>query len=42
MNYGDVALGVECALPMAMRPARRHGRARRLIARLIAALTPRA
>jgi hypothetical protein len=42
MNYGDVALGVECALPFANRPARQHGWARRFIAWLIAALTRRA
>ena len=38
MKYGDVALGVESALPATARPARRRGRARRLITRLIAAL----
>ena len=41
MNYGDVALGVECALPFATRPARRHGRVRRLIGWLIAMLMRR-
>jgi hypothetical protein len=38
MNYGDIALGVECALPVATRPARRPKRALRLITWLIAAL----
>ena len=42
MNYGDVALGVECALPFATRPARRHSHARRLVTWLIAALRRRA
>ena len=35
MKYGDVALGVECALPAA---TRRHSHARRLITWLIAVL----
>lgn len=38
MKYGDVALGVESALPAATRPARRRRRARRLIIWLITAL----
>jgi hypothetical protein len=38
MNYGDVALGVEAALPANMRPARHASRARRYLTRLIAAL----
>ena len=37
MKYGDVALGVECALPAATRH-RRHSHARRLITWLIAVL----
>ena len=41
MNYGDVALGVECALPFANARARRSA-ARRLIDWLISALMPRA
>lgn len=39
MKYGDVALGVESALPAVTRPARRRNRARHLITWLIAALT---
>jgi len=40
MNYGDIALGVECALPAATRPHRRSSftRVRRLLASLAAAL----
>jgi len=38
MKYGDVALGVESALPAVILPGRRHSRARIFIARLIAAL----
>jgi len=42
MNYGDVALGVECALPAANRSALRQGHAQRFITWLVAALTRRA
>ena len=38
MKYGDVALGVESALPAFIRPARRFSRARRYITWLVAAL----
>jgi hypothetical protein len=38
MNYGDVALGVEAALPAFTGPVRRLSRARRYLTRLIAAL----
>ena len=38
MEYGDVALGVECALPAAKLPAWRRSRARHCITWLIAAL----
>jgi len=38
IKYGDVALGVESALPATTRPARRRSRARRLLTWLIAAL----
>ncbi len=38
MNYGEVVLGVECALPRKFALVRRPGRARRLITWLIAAL----
>ena len=38
MKYGDVALGVESALPAVMWPAKRRSRARCLITWLIAAL----
>ena len=37
-RYGEVALGVESALPGISRPARRRNRARRLINWLAAAL----
>ena len=42
MNYGDVALGVECALPATARAVPRQGHARRLIDWLIAAFKNRA
>ena len=42
MKYGEVALGVESALPAATWPARHRSRARRLISWLIAALGRRA
>jgi len=42
MNYGDVALGVECALPESTQPARRSGIVRRLVDWLITALRTRA
>lgn len=38
MNYGDVALGVECALPIAGKPAKLDSRAHRLLTWLIRAL----
>ena len=38
MKYGDVALGVECALPVARRRAPLRNPARRLISWLAAAL----
>jgi hypothetical protein len=38
MKYGDVALGVESALPAVARPLRRRNRVRFLITWLIAAL----
>jgi len=38
MKYGDVALGVEAALPARMCPARQTRRARRYLAWLLAAL----
>lgn len=38
MNYGNVALGVECALPFAVH---RYGRARRFAHWLLAALRGR-
>jgi hypothetical protein len=38
MRYGDVALGVEAALPALMRPARQARRERRYLAWLLAAL----
>ena len=38
MKYGDVALGVECALPPARLPAWRGSRARHCITWLIEAL----
>jgi hypothetical protein len=38
MKYGDVALGVECALPAADRPAWRCNRTQLYINWLIAAL----
>ena len=38
MKYGDIALGVESALPAATRPARHHSRVRRLLAWLISVL----
>ena len=38
MKYGDVALGVESALPATVRPTRRFNRARRYITWLIRAL----
>ncbi len=38
MKYGEVALGVECALPRGCLPARQRGRVRRLVTWLIAAL----
>jgi hypothetical protein len=41
MKYGEVALGVECALPAARLPASHGGRARRYISWLIAALSRR-
>jgi len=42
MNYGDVALGVECALPASVRALRRESRVQRLVTWLIAALKNRA
>ena len=41
MNYGDVALGVECALPAAIRLAPRKNRLRRAAAWLLALLAGR-
>jgi len=38
MSYGDVVLGVECALPNEYRPPRPRGRAARLLKWLIAVL----
>lgn len=38
MNYGDVALGMECALPEARRAPLARGRLRRLVHWLFAAL----
>ena len=38
MKYGDVALGVESALPAVVLPARRHSRAQLFFTWLIAAL----
>ncbi len=38
MDYGEIALGVECALPAGKLPARRISRARHCISWLIAAL----
>ena len=38
VKYGDIALGVECALPAFTRPARRLDRARRYFTWLMAAL----
>ena len=38
MNYGEVALGVECALPHGSLSPRPRGRMRRLVNWLIAAL----
>jgi len=37
MNYGDVALGVECAMPIALQRAPHADRVRRLFGWLIAA-----
>jgi hypothetical protein len=42
MNYGDTALGVECALPRGLIAPRRRSRAGRLIHWLISALSRRA
>jgi hypothetical protein len=42
MNYGDTALGVECALPRELISPRRRSRAERLIHWLICALSRRA
>jgi hypothetical protein len=42
MSYGDVELGVECALPPGIRLAPRRSRVRRLLDRLLGALVPRA
>lgn len=41
MSYGDVALGVECALPAVYSMVRRRSRARRVMAWLIAVLARR-
>jgi hypothetical protein len=41
MKYGEVALGVECALPLSNWPPERQGLVRRVLARLYAALTRR-
>jgi hypothetical protein len=41
LKYGDVALGVESALPVAARPARPRSGARRFIRWLVAALMRR-
>jgi hypothetical protein len=41
MKYGDVALGVECALPAGVTLLRRASRARRLVAWLVLALARR-
>ena len=38
MKYGNVALGVESALPAVTWPARRRSRVRRLISIVVAAL----
>ncbi len=38
MKYGDVALGVESALPACLRPARRIRRAQRYLTWLLAVL----
>ena len=38
MRYGEIELGVECALPARIAPAPRTGRARRLILWLVARL----
>jgi hypothetical protein len=40
-RYGDVALGIECALPAVFLPRRRHGRVRLLVAWLMARLVRR-
>ncbi len=41
MNYGEVVLGVECALPRKFALVRRPGRARRLMTWLFATLVRR-
>jgi len=41
MQYGDIALGVECALPAGIALNRRAGRARRFIKWLVMALARR-
>jgi len=42
MSYGDIELGVECALTALHRAPRRRGRARRLLDWLVATLARRA
>jgi hypothetical protein len=42
MSYGDVELGVECALPAGMRLAGPRSRARRFLDRLLGVLVRRA
>ncbi|HEY8070283.1 MAG TPA: hypothetical protein VIF38_15500 [Burkholderiales bacterium] len=42
MKYGDIALGVECALPAGIAPIRRASRASRIVAWLAMALARRA
>lgn len=41
MNYGDVALGVECALPRNIDLVRRHSHARQLMTWLLTAFVRR-